>query len=225
MTETTTPAASRRRPLLIAAAVAAAALLVGTVALVAGGDNDPPRLDLATAAGAGAGGGQRVAESADLASDDMAAGTSMMAAWARYVAGDELDDLGGSAPVYRLVAGDDDLRSIAEHLGVQGEVTQADGNQRSIVDGDASVNGYGASWWYTSGAMYPGSELDGSVSLRARPLLTARRPIAQSRHRCPSPSVQPTCPRRRRPKPSSATSPRPPASTSPTPGSRPTTTS
>ncbi len=168
MTETTTSAPGRRRPLLIAVAVAAAALLVGTVALVAGDDDSPPRLDLDTAAAPAAAGGERAAESADLASDDMAAGTSMMA-WARYVAADELDDMGGSAPVYRLVASDDDLRSIAEHLGVQGEVTQADGNQRSITDGDASVNGYGASWWYTSGQMYPGSDLDGSVSSCASP--------------------------------------------------------
>ncbi len=164
MTETSTSAPGRRRPLLIAAAVAAVALIIGTVALVAGDDDSPPRLDLDTAAAAGGGGsGERVAESADLASDDMAAGSSMMA-WARYVAGEELDDMGGSAPVYRLVGGDDELRSIAEHLGVQGEVTQADGNQRSITNGDASVNGYGASWWYTSGAMYPGSDLDSSVA-------------------------------------------------------------
>lgn len=160
MTEITTVAPGRRRPLLIAAAVAVAALIIGAVALFATGDDDgPPRLDLSAAAPAGAaeGGGERMAESADIAMDG-AAGASMMAAWARYVAGDELDDMGGSAPVYRLVADDDDLRAIAEHLGVQGEVTAADGNQRTITDGDASVNGYGASWWYTSGQPYPGSE-------------------------------------------------------------------
>lgn len=163
MTETTTSAADRRRPLLIAAAVVAAALLAGTVALVAGGDeDDPPRLDLSVGAPAGPG-GERTAESADLATQDMAAGTSMMA-WVEYVAGDELEDLGGSAPVYRLVAGDDELRAIAQHLGVEGDVTAAEGNQRSITDGEASVNGYGASWWYTSGRMYPGSDPDQSVA-------------------------------------------------------------
>lgn len=155
MTETPTSEPRRRRPLLIAGALAAAALLAGTVALVAGGDDDgPPRLDLDTAAAGG--GAERLAESA-LADEDMAAGSSM-AAWTNYVAGEELEDMGGSAPVYRLVAGDDDLRRIAEHLGVEGEVTAAEGNQRSITQGDASINGHGASWWYTSGRTYPGSE-------------------------------------------------------------------
>jgi hypothetical protein len=157
MTETTTSAAGRRRPVLLAAAAVAAAVLVGGVALVAtGGDDDPPRLDLNASAPAPAasGGGERVAESADAAIDDMA-GMSMMA-WARYVAADELPDLGGSAPVYRLVADDDDLRALAEHFGIEGEVTDADGQQRMISAGEASVSRYGASWWYTSGQPYPG---------------------------------------------------------------------
>lgn len=157
MTETTTSAAGRRRPVLLAAAAVAAAVLVGGVALVAtGGDDDPPRLDLNASAPAPAasGGGERVAESADAAIDDMA-GMSMMA-WARYVAADELPDLGGSAPVYRLVADDDDLRALAEHFGIEGEVTDVDGQQRMISAGEASVSRYGASWWYTSGQPYPG---------------------------------------------------------------------
>lgn len=146
--------------LIAAAAAAAAALLAGGIALVAtGGDDDPPRLDLGAGAAAPtvAGGGDsgRGAESAELAADDMA-GTSMMA-WVRYVAGDELPDLGGSAPVYRLVADDDDLRALADHFGVEGEVTEAEGMQRTITQGDAIVGRYGASFWYTSGQEYPGS--------------------------------------------------------------------
>lgn len=148
--------------MLIAAAAAAAALLAGGIALVAtGGDDDPPRLDLGAgaAAPAAAGGGDsgRVAESAELTADDMA-GTSMMA-WVRYVAGDELPDLGGSAPVHRLVADDDDLRRLADHFGVEGEVTdgEGDGMQRTITQGDTIVGRYGASFWYTSGKEYPGS--------------------------------------------------------------------
>ncbi|HEY1119548.1 MAG TPA: hypothetical protein VGE43_17680 [Acidimicrobiales bacterium] len=170
MTETTTSAAGRRRPVLLAAAAVAAAVLVGGVALVAtGGDDDPPRLDLNASAPAPAasGGGERVAESADAATDDMA-GMSMMA-WARYVAADELPDLGGSAPVYRLVADDDDLRALAEHFGIEGDVTDADGQQRMISAGEASVSRYGASWWYTSGQTQPGSDVAVSSGCAAGP--------------------------------------------------------
>lgn len=159
MTETSTAASDRRRPILIAAAAAAAALLAGGVALVATGDDEaPPRLDLSAAAPGpmDAGGAGRVAESAGMVADDTSAGSSM-ATPVTYVAGEELPDMGGSAPVYRLAGGDDDLRAIARHLGVEGDVTEAEG-QRTIVDGDASVNGFGASWWYTSGQPYPGSE-------------------------------------------------------------------
>jgi hypothetical protein len=160
MTETTTSAAGRRRPLLLAAAAAAVALLAGGIALVAaGGDDDPPRLDLSSggpASLADSGGGERMAESADMAADDMA-GTSMMA-WVTYLAGDELPDLGGDAPVYRLTADDGDLQTLAAHFGLEGEATDADGMQRMITDGDASVSRYGASWWYSSGQPYPGSE-------------------------------------------------------------------
>lgn len=149
--------------MLIAAAAAAAALLVGGVALVAtGGDDDPPRLDLnaaAPASPAAGGGGERMAESVDMASDDMAS----MLMMARYVAADELPDLGGSAPIHRLVADDDDLRTLARHLGIEGEVTDAEGMQRAISEGDASVSRYGASWWYVSGKAYPGSP-DAAVS-------------------------------------------------------------
>jgi hypothetical protein len=162
MTDTSTTAAGGRRPMLIAAAAAAAALLVGGIALVAtGGDDDPPRLDLGAGAGApaAAGGGDsgRVVESAELAADDMA-GTSMMA-WVRHVAGDDLPDLGGSAPVHRLVADDDDLRRLADHFGVEGEVTDGEvgGMQRTITRGDTVVGRYGASFWYTSGQEPPGS--------------------------------------------------------------------
>ena len=159
MTETTTSAA-RRRPLLLAAAAAAVVLLAGGIALVVtGGDDDPPRLDLSSgtpASLADSGGGERMAESADMAADDMA-GTSMMA-WVTYVAGEELPDLGGDAPVYRLTADDDDLQALAAHFGLEGEATDADGMQRMITDGDASVSRYGASWWYSSGRSYPGSE-------------------------------------------------------------------
>lgn len=170
MTETTTSAAGRRRPVLLAAAAVAAAVLAGGVALVAtGGDDDPPRLDLNASAPAPAasGGGERVAESADAAIDDMA-GMSMMA-WARYVAADELPDLGGSAPVYRLVADDDDLRALAEHFGIEGEVTDVDGQQRMISAGEASVSRYGASWWYTSGQPQPGSDVAVSSGCAAGP--------------------------------------------------------
>jgi hypothetical protein len=170
MTETTTSAAGRRRPVLLAAAAVAAAVLAGGVALVAtGGDDDPPRLDLnaSSPAPAAAGRGERVAESADAATDDMA-GMSMMA-WARYVAADELPDLGGSAPVYRLVADDDDLRALAEHFGIEGELTDADGQQRMISAGEASVSRYGASWWYTSGQPQPGSDVAVSSGCAAGP--------------------------------------------------------
>lgn len=170
MTDTTTSAAGRRRPVLVAAAAVAAAVLAGGVALVAsGGDDDPPRLDLNASAPspAASGGGERVAESADAATDDMA-GMSMMA-WARYVAADELPDLGGSAPVYRLVADDDDLRALAEHFGIEGEVTDADGQQRMISAGEASVSRHGASWWYTSGQPQRGSDVAVSSGCAAGP--------------------------------------------------------
>lgn len=163
MTEPMTSGGRRRPAMLAAAAAVAAVTLAGGIALVAVDDGDgPPKLDLGAGAPAG-GGDQRVAESAELAADGAVgavgagAGTSMVAASVTYVAAEELPDLGGSAPVHRLVADDDDLRSIAAHLGLDGEVTEADG-QRSIVDGDATVGGYGASWWYSSGRPYPGSE-------------------------------------------------------------------
>lgn len=163
MTETTTPAAGRRRPAMIAAAVAIAAVtLAGGIALLTGGDDDLPRLELGTGAQGtlAAGDAERTMEAAD----DVAAGTSMMA-WVRYVAGDDLPDLGGSAPVYRLRAGDDDLRAIAAHLGVDGDITSGDSPDRTITDGDASVNAYGASWWYTSGQPYPGAaEVDCAIA-------------------------------------------------------------
>jgi hypothetical protein len=148
MTETTTPAAGRRRPAMIAAAAAIAAVtLAGGIALLTGGDDDLPRIELGTSAQGtlAAGDAERTMEA-----DDMAAGTSMMA-WVRYVAGDGLPDLGGSAPVYRLRADDDDLRAIAAHLGVDGDLTAGEGADRTITEGEASVNGYGASWWYSSG--------------------------------------------------------------------------
>ena len=155
MTDTSTAAPGGRRPLLIAAAAAAVALLVGGIALVAtGGDDDPPRLDLSASAPSGGAGGERLAES-DTATDGMA-GMSMMA-WVTYLAGDELPDLGGSAPVYRLVADDDDLRALAGHFGIEGDVTEPDGT-RMITDGTASVSRHDASWWYTSGRPYPGFE-------------------------------------------------------------------
>jgi hypothetical protein len=156
MTATTTPAAGRRRPAMIAAAAAIAAVtLAGGIALLTGGDDDLPRLELGTGAQGtlAAGDADRSMEAAD----DMAAGSSMVA-WVRYEAGDELPDLGGSSPVYRLRAGEDDLRAIATHLGVDGDVTPGEGQDRTIAEGDASVNGYGASWWYTSGQSYPGVE-------------------------------------------------------------------
>src|SRR3546814_5451997 len=81
-----------------------------------------------------------------------------------YVAADELPDLGGSAPVYRLVADDDDLRALAEHFGIEGELTDADGQQRMISAGEASVSRYGASWWYTSGQPQPGSRSEEHTS-------------------------------------------------------------
>jgi hypothetical protein len=155
MTETTTPAAGRRRPAMIAAAAAVAAVtLAGGIALLTGGDDDLPRIELGTSAQGtlAAGDAERTMET-----DDVAAGTSMMA-WVRYVAGDGLPDLGGSAPVYRLRADDDDLRAIAAHLGVDGDVTAGEGADRTITEGDASVNGYGASWWYSSGQSHPGVE-------------------------------------------------------------------
>jgi len=149
--------------ILAAAAVAALTLAGGLALAMRGDDDDLPVLDLgaAPAGPMAAGGDERAAES-DAMTDDVAAGASM-ALWARYEAADELPDLGGSAPVYRMVAGDDDLRAIAEHLGVQGEVTAGEGDQRQIVDGAATVSGYGATWWYTSGEPYPG-EGDRGVS-------------------------------------------------------------
>lgn len=163
VTEPTTPDAPRRsRPMILAAAAVAALTLAGGIALAVSRNDDAlPVLDVGAApAGAPTTESDQRAEPAAM-SDDMATGASMMA-WVRYVAGDELPDLGGSAPVYRMVAGDDDLRAIAEHLGVQGEVADADGG-RAISDGTAAVTGYGASWWYTSGEPYPG-EGDRAVS-------------------------------------------------------------
>jgi hypothetical protein len=63
---------------------------------------------------------------------------------------------GRSATSNRLRAGDDDLRAIAAHLGVDGDVTAGEGADRTIAEGDASVNGCGASWWYSSGQPHPG---------------------------------------------------------------------
>ncbi|HEX4902298.1 MAG TPA: hypothetical protein VFV42_05785, partial [Acidimicrobiales bacterium] len=154
---TTADAPRRSRPLILAAAAVVAVILAGGLALaLRDGDDDLPVLDLGAAPQAQ---GAPMADSADGAGDErMAEGTAAtsMAVWARYVAGDDLPDLGGSAPVYRLAADDDDLRRVAEHLGVQGDVTDADGQQRQIVDGDASASRDGASFWYTSGEPYPG---------------------------------------------------------------------
>lgn len=140
--------------MIAAAAAIAAVTLAGGIALLTSSDDDLPRLELGTGAQGtlATGDAERTMEA-----DDVAAGSSMMA-WVRYVAGDDLPDLGGAAPVYRLQAGDDDLRAIATHLGVEGDVTTGEGQDRTISQGEASVNSYGASWWYTSGQSYPGVE-------------------------------------------------------------------
>lgn len=144
------PAPARRRPrLALWAVLAVLAVGAGAVA-VAARDDDPPRLPIAL----GAGSGQAPAEA-----DAGGAAMTMLAPF-RYVAGDDLPELGGDGPAYRLAdeVDLDRLREVAAVLGVDGEVEELDrGSGTWQIEGaDGSTVGAsaygGGQWWYAKAA-------------------------------------------------------------------------
>lgn len=132
----------RRRALwgvLAAVAVAAGALAV----TAGGGDDDLPTLPVAL--GAATAERDSAAGAAPMAADDM------RMAWVTYLAGDDLPALGGEGPVYRLTGAveEDQVRALAETLGIDGELRQEDGYWHLEGD-DAVLEVYeGGSWWYS----------------------------------------------------------------------------
>jgi hypothetical protein len=117
---------------------ALAAIVVAAGALVVfvggGGGDDPPALPLA--AGGSAAGDARAEMAVDM--------PAIAPAW-NYVPGDDLPALGGDAPGYLLQAdvAADDVRELADALGIEGDPTEAGGSWH-VEDGEMALDVYGA---------------------------------------------------------------------------------
>lgn len=130
-----------------------AALAVGAaglaVAVGGGSDGDgddtasPPRLPLALA-GAGDGGDEAASQAVDVAP-------------VTYVAGDDVPDLGGTAPAYRVSeVSAAQVAALAEALGIEGEPTEADGSFTATGAGlTLTAYGPGGSWNVSTSAAGP----------------------------------------------------------------------
>ncbi len=142
----TAPASGLRRRRALWGALAVLAVAVGAVAVVSNDDDSDRRLPLSL--GAPAGGsesdGPAAAPAADMA----------MMAYVHYSAGDDLPGLGGSGTVYKLAGGadEDDVRALAEALGMSGDPVHEDGYW-NLESGDAQLQVYedgGGSWWFNA---------------------------------------------------------------------------
>ena len=88
----------------------------------------------------------------------------MLAAFVRYVAGDDLPALGGDGPVFELAAADQaEVESLARALGLEAPV-EREGDGFQVNDGDAQLSVYGNSWTYSSTA-FGGSGSSGSTGV------------------------------------------------------------
>jgi len=132
-----------RRPRALWGVLAAVAVATGALVITSAGDDGRTRPGLPVALGSAGRDEANGAMSAD-----------SMLAWITYVAGDDLPALGGEAPAYRLSGSIDEqqVRALAEALGVDGEVVHEDLAWR--VSGDGGMlevyEGGGAQWWYSS---------------------------------------------------------------------------
>ncbi len=134
----------RSRTLALWGVLAVIAVAAGAVVVGSAGDDDPPRLPIALGAG---GDGAGRAESAT-ASADMA-----MLAWITYVAGDDLPRLGDDGAAYKLSGEvtEDQVRELADRLGVDGDPTERDGVWQITGDGGfvEVYPGGGGQWWFS----------------------------------------------------------------------------
>ena len=97
-----------------------------------------------------------------------------MLAWITYVPGDDLPALGGEAPAYRLSSSvsEDQVRDLADALGLEGEITQ-DGTEWRVSDASGTLavaDGGTATWWYSSppsGAVTGSGSSSGSAGCAA----------------------------------------------------------
>ena len=150
------------RPRGLWAVLAVVAVAVGAVAVSSAGDDDPPRPGLPVALGA------------SVAARDASGAADAMLAWITYVPGDDLPALGGEAPAYRLSSSvsEDQVRDLADALGLEGEITR-DGSEWRVSDAGGTLavaDGGTATWWYSSppsGAVTGSGSSSGSAGCAA----------------------------------------------------------
>jgi hypothetical protein len=141
---TSAPGGPRRRRALWAA-LSVLAIAVGAVAVVSNDDDADRRLPLSLgAAGGSESDGRAAAPAADMA----------MMAYVHYTAGEDLPQLGGSGTAYKLAGGadEDDVRALADALGMAGDPVHEDGYW-NLESGDAQLQVYedgGGSWWFNA---------------------------------------------------------------------------
>jgi hypothetical protein len=132
----------RRRTLALVGVLAAVAVAVGAVAVTRGDDGDG-RLPIALGDAAGGGRSESAAMSADMAYGGV-----------HYVAGDDLPDLGGRGPAYKLSGSvsEDEVRALAEVFRLEGNLRHED-DSWMLETQDGSLYVYeagGGSWSYSS---------------------------------------------------------------------------